>query len=110
MYVSSEASQHLCKCCRHAETEQNVAALFALAERHSPTIIFIGNYRAWFSGESAPEFELPATPSTYSSSWSADEVDGLLEARGSREELTSLKTKFMLRWDGLLTDQGVRRS
>ena len=39
----------------------------------------------------------------------ADEVDGLLGTRGM-EEITALKTEFLQRWDGLLTDQGVRHN
>ncbi|KAK4253991.1 hypothetical protein QN277_009429 [Acacia crassicarpa] len=63
------------------EAEKNVRALFTLAAKVSPTIIFI------------------------------DEVDSLLGQRsrcGEHEATRSIKNEFMTHWDGLLTKQDER--
>ncbi|XP_040989281.1 spastin-like isoform X4 [Juglans microcarpa x Juglans regia] len=61
------------------EDEKNVRALFTLAAKVSPTIIFV------------------------------DEVDSMLGQRtrvGEHEAMRKIKNEFMTHWDGLLTKQG----
>ncbi|KAF7139488.1 hypothetical protein RHSIM_Rhsim07G0086300 [Rhododendron simsii] len=63
------------------EDEKNVRALFAVAAKVSPTIIFI------------------------------DEVDSMLGQRsraGEHEAMRKIKNEFMSHWDGLLTKQGEK--
>lgn len=63
------------------EDEKNVRALFTLASKVSPTIIFV------------------------------DEVDSMLGQRsrsGEHEAMRKIKNEFMTHWDGLLTKQGER--
>ncbi|GLT34806.1 hypothetical protein SLA2020_093010 [Shorea laevis] len=63
------------------EDEKNVRALFTLAARVSPTIIFV------------------------------DEVDSMLGQRsrvGEHEAMRKIKNEFMAHWDGLLTKPGER--
>ncbi|KAK6117661.1 hypothetical protein DH2020_048623 [Rehmannia glutinosa] len=63
------------------EDEKNVRALFSLAAKVSPTIIFV------------------------------DEVDSMLGQRtrvGEHEAMRKIKNEFMTHWDGLLTKQGER--
>lgn len=63
------------------ESEQNTRAIFTLASRLSPCVIFI------------------------------DEIDAILSARGSgsSEEYTrKVKNEFMACWDGLATDENLR--
>lgn len=64
------------------ESEQNTRAIFTLAARLSPCVIFI------------------------------DEIDSILSSRssgGSSEEYTrKVKNEFMSCWDGLLTDENLR--
>ncbi|XP_065858719.1 uncharacterized protein [Euphorbia lathyris] len=63
------------------EDEKNVRALFTLAGKVSPTIIFV------------------------------DEVDSMLGQRtrvGEHEAMRKIKNEFMTHWDGLLTKQGER--
>ncbi|XP_026664860.2 uncharacterized protein LOC103718546 isoform X2 [Phoenix dactylifera] len=63
------------------EDEKNVRALFTLAAKVSPTIIFV------------------------------DEVDSMLGQRsraGEHEAMRKIKNEFMTHWDGLLTKPGVR--
>ncbi|KAJ6943569.1 hypothetical protein NC652_009123 [Populus alba x Populus x berolinensis] len=63
------------------EDEKNVRALFTLAAKVSPTIIFV------------------------------DEVDSMLGQRtraGEHETMRKIKNEFMTHWDGLLTHQGQR--
>ncbi|KAL6979530.1 hypothetical protein U1Q18_021191 [Sarracenia purpurea var. burkii] len=63
------------------EDEKNVRALFTLAAKVSPTIIFV------------------------------DEVDSMLGQRsraGEHEAMRKIKNEFMTHWDGLLTKQGER--
>ncbi|EXC34328.1 Uncharacterized AAA domain-containing protein [Morus notabilis] len=63
------------------EDEKNVRALFTLAAKVSPTIIFV------------------------------DEVDSMLGQRsrsGEHEAMRKIKNEFMTHWDGLLTKQGDR--
>ncbi|KAK3011407.1 hypothetical protein RJ639_011053 [Escallonia herrerae] len=63
------------------EDEKNVRALFTLAAKVSPTIIFV------------------------------DEVDSMLGQRsraGEHEAMRKIKNEFMTRWDGLLTKSGER--
>ncbi|XP_054777752.1 peroxisomal ATPase PEX6-like isoform X2 [Prosopis cineraria] len=65
----------------YGEAEKNIRALFSLAAKVSPTIIFI------------------------------DEVDSLLGRRsrcGEHEATRRVKNEFMTHWDGLLTKQGER--
>ncbi|CAN0910417.1 Outer mitochondrial transmembrane helix translocase [Linum grandiflorum] len=63
------------------EDEKNVRALFSLASKVSPTIIFV------------------------------DEVDSMLGQRtrvGEHEAMRKIKNEFMTHWDGLATKQGER--
>ncbi|KAG8659095.1 hypothetical protein MANES_02G015400v8 [Manihot esculenta] len=63
------------------EDEKNVRALFTLAAKVSPTIIFV------------------------------DEVDSMLGQRtrvGEHEAMRKIKNEFMTHWDGLMTKQGER--
>lgn len=63
------------------EDEKNVRALFTLASKVSPTIIFV------------------------------DEVDSMLGQRtrvGEHEAMRKIKNEFMTHWDGLMTNQGER--
>ncbi|PON58241.1 Spastin [Parasponia andersonii] len=63
------------------EDEKNVRALFTLAAKVSPTIIFV------------------------------DEVDSMLGQRtrvGEHEAMRKIKNEFMIHWDGLLTKPGER--
>ncbi|CAN1254147.1 Outer mitochondrial transmembrane helix translocase [Linum perenne] len=63
------------------EDEKNVRALFTLASKVSPTIIFV------------------------------DEVDSMLGQRtrvGEHEAMRKIKNEFMTHWDGLATKQGER--
>ncbi|KAG6530413.1 hypothetical protein ZIOFF_012645 [Zingiber officinale] len=63
------------------EDEKNVRALFSVAAKVSPTIIFV------------------------------DEVDAMLGQRtrvGEHEAMRKIKNEFMTRWDGLLTKSGER--
>ncbi|XP_073130197.1 uncharacterized protein [Henckelia pumila] len=63
------------------EDEKNVRALFTLAAKVSPTIIFV------------------------------DEVDSMLGQRskgGEHEAMRKIKNEFMTQWDGLLTKSGER--
>ncbi|KAG8390360.1 hypothetical protein BUALT_Bualt01G0075400 [Buddleja alternifolia] len=63
------------------EDEKNVRALFTLAAKVSPTIIFV------------------------------DEVDSMLGQRtrvGEHEAMRKIKNEFMTHWDGLLTKNGAR--
>lgn len=64
------------------DSEQNTRAIFTLAARLSPCVIFI------------------------------DEIDSLLSSResgGSNEEFTrKVKNEFMSSWDGLMTDENLR--
>ncbi|CAA0830847.1 P-loop containing nucleoside triphosphate hydrolases superfamily protein [Striga hermonthica] len=63
------------------EDEKNVRALFTLAAKVSPTIIFV------------------------------DEVDSMLGQRtrvGEHEAMRKIKNEFMMHWDGLLTRPGER--
>ncbi|KAL6961890.1 hypothetical protein U1Q18_041808 [Sarracenia purpurea var. burkii] len=63
------------------EDEKNVRALFTLAAKVSPTIIFV------------------------------DEVDSMLGQRtrvGEHEAMRKIKNEFMAHWDGLLTNSGER--
>ncbi|WOK99332.1 ribosome biogenesis ATPase RIX7-like isoform X1 [Canna indica] len=63
------------------EDEKNVRALFTLAAKVAPTIIFV------------------------------DEVDSMLGQRtrvGEHEAMRKIKNEFMTRWDGLLTKSGER--
>lgn len=63
------------------EDEKNVRALFTLAAKVSPTIIFV------------------------------DEVDSMLGQRtrvGEHEAMRKIKNEFMTHWDGLLTKSGER--
>ncbi|XP_021592203.1 uncharacterized protein LOC110599899 isoform X2 [Manihot esculenta] len=63
------------------EDEKNVRALFSLAAKVSPTIIFV------------------------------DEVDSMLGQRtrvGEHEAMRKIKNEFMTHWDGLLTKHGER--
>ncbi|KAM1636922.1 hypothetical protein ACFX1X_015033 [Malus domestica] len=63
------------------EDEKNVRALFTLAAKVSPTIIFV------------------------------DEVDSMLGQRtrvGEHEAMRKIKNEFMIHWDGLLSSQGDR--
>ncbi|XP_031272787.1 uncharacterized protein LOC116131267 [Pistacia vera] len=63
------------------EDEKNVRALFTLASKVSPTIIFV------------------------------DEVDSMLGQRtrvGEHEAMRKIKNEFMAHWDGLMTKQGER--
>ncbi|CAI9767689.1 unnamed protein product [Fraxinus pennsylvanica] len=63
------------------EDEKNVRALFTLAAKVAPTIIFV------------------------------DEVDSMLGRRtkaGEHEAMRKIKNEFMTHWDGLLTKPGVR--
>ncbi|CAN1300455.1 Outer mitochondrial transmembrane helix translocase [Linum perenne] len=63
------------------EDEKNVRALFSLAAKVSPTIIFV------------------------------DEVDSMLGQRtrvGEHEAMRKIKNEFMTHWDGLATKQGER--
>ncbi|XP_073226139.1 uncharacterized protein [Cicer arietinum] len=63
------------------EDEKNVRALFTLAAKVSPTIIFV------------------------------DEVDSMLGQRtrvGEHEAMRKIKNEFMSHWDGLMTKQGER--
>ena len=64
------------------DSEQNTRAIFTLASRLSPCVIFI------------------------------DEIDSLLSSResgGSNEEFTrKVKNEFMSSWDGLMTDENLR--
>ena len=64
------------------DSEQNTRAIFTLAARLSPCVIFI------------------------------DEIDSLLSSRdsnGSSEEYTrKVKNEFMSSWDGLMTDENLR--
>ncbi|XP_028118877.1 uncharacterized protein LOC114316419 isoform X2 [Camellia sinensis] len=63
------------------EDEKNVRALFTLAAKVSPTIIFV------------------------------DEVDSMLGQRsraGEHEAMRKIKNEFMTHWDGLLTKQGEK--
>ncbi|CAO2819141.1 unnamed protein product [Amaranthus hypochondriacus] len=63
------------------EDEKNVRALFSLAAKVSPTIIFV------------------------------DEVDSMLGQRtrvGEHEAMRKIKNEFMTHWDGLTTKQGER--
>ncbi|KAK9927079.1 hypothetical protein M0R45_024281 [Rubus argutus] len=63
------------------EDEKNVRALFTLASKVSPTIIFV------------------------------DEVDSMLGQRtrvGEHEAMRKIKNEFMTHWDGLMTKQGER--
>ncbi|WOL14679.1 ribosome biogenesis ATPase RIX7-like isoform X1 [Canna indica] len=63
------------------EDEKNVKALFTVAAKVAPTIIFV------------------------------DEVDGMLGQRtrvGEHEAMRKIKNEFMTRWDGLLTKSGER--
>ncbi|CAA6665938.1 unnamed protein product [Spirodela intermedia] len=63
------------------EDEKNVRALFTLASKVSPTIIFV------------------------------DEVDSMLGQRsrvGEHEAMRKIKNEFMAHWDGLLTKSGER--
>lgn len=63
------------------EDEKNVRALFSLAAKVSPTIIFV------------------------------DEVDSMLGQRtrvGEHEAMRKIKNEFMTHWDGLLTKNGER--
>ncbi|XP_038687274.1 katanin p60 ATPase-containing subunit A1 isoform X2 [Tripterygium wilfordii] len=63
------------------EDEKNVRALFTLAAKVSPTIIFV------------------------------DEVDSMLGQRtrvGEHEAMRKIKNEFMTQWDGLTTKQGER--
>ncbi|CAL9040807.1 ribosome biogenesis ATPase RIX7-like isoform X1 [Musa acuminata AAA Group] len=63
------------------EDEKHVRALFTLAAKVAPTIIFV------------------------------DEVDGMLGQRtrvGEHEAMRKIKNEFMTRWDGLLTKPGER--
>ena len=63
------------------EDEKNVRALFTLAAKVSPTIIFV------------------------------DEVDSMLGQRtrvGEHEAMRKIKNEFMTHWDGLLSNQGDR--
>lgn len=63
------------------EDEKNVRALFSLAAKVSPTIIFV------------------------------DEVDSMLGQRtrvGEHEAMRKIKNEFMTHWDGLLTKSGER--
>ena len=64
------------------DSEQNTRAIFTLASRLSPCVIFI------------------------------DEIDSLLSSResgGSNEEFTrKVKIEFMSSWDGLMTDENLR--
>lgn len=63
------------------EDEKNVRALFTLAAKVSPTIIFV------------------------------DEVDSMLGQRtrvGEHEAMRKIKNEFMMHWDGLLTQPGER--
>ncbi|GKB09912.1 P-loop containing nucleoside triphosphate hydrolase superfamily protein [Tanacetum coccineum] len=63
----------------HGEDEKNVRAVFSLAAKVSPTIIFL------------------------------DEVDSMLGQRTRGEHLSrKLKNEFMAHWDGLLTKPGER--
>ncbi|GJT61011.1 P-loop containing nucleoside triphosphate hydrolase superfamily protein [Tanacetum coccineum] len=63
----------------HGEDEKNVRAVFSLAAKVSPTIIFL------------------------------DEVDSMLGQRTRGEHLSrKLKNEFMTHWDGLLTKPGER--
>nr|GEW15860.1 P-loop containing nucleoside triphosphate hydrolases superfamily protein [Tanacetum cinerariifolium] len=63
----------------HGEDEKNVRAVFSLATKVSPTIIFL------------------------------DEVDSMLGQRTRGEHLSwKLKNEFMTHWDGLLTKPGER--
>ncbi|KAL0400659.1 UNVERIFIED_CONTAM: Spastin [Sesamum latifolium] len=66
---------------RNGEDEKNVRALFTLAAKVSPTIIFV------------------------------DEVDSMLGQRtrvGEHEAMRKIKNEFMTHWDGLLTKPGER--
>jgi SpoVK/Ycf46/Vps4 family AAA+-type ATPase len=63
------------------EDEKNVRALFTLAAKVSPTIIFV------------------------------DEVDSMLGKRtrvGEHEAMRKIKNEFMTHWDGLMTKPGER--
>ncbi|KAJ0246292.1 AAA ATPase [Hirschfeldia incana] len=63
------------------EDEKNVRALFTLAAKVSPTIIFV------------------------------DEVDSMLGQRtrdGEQESMRTIKNEFMSHWDGLVTEPGAR--
>lgn len=63
------------------EDEKNVRALFTLAAKVSPTIIFV------------------------------DEVDSMLGQRtrvGEHEAMRKIKNEFMTHWDGLMTNSGER--
>ncbi|KAG2700573.1 hypothetical protein I3843_06G005100 [Carya illinoinensis] len=63
------------------EDEKNVRALFTLAAKVSPTIVFV------------------------------DEVDSMLGQRtrsGEHEAMRKIKNEFMMHWDGLLTKPGER--
>ncbi|KAK7253070.1 hypothetical protein RIF29_37476 [Crotalaria pallida] len=63
------------------EDEKNVRALFTLAAKVSPTIIFV------------------------------DEVDSMLGQRtrvGEHEAMRKIKNEFMTHWDGLMTNKGER--
>ncbi|KAF8113180.1 hypothetical protein N665_0055s0044 [Sinapis alba] len=63
------------------EDEKNVRALFTLAAKVSPTIIFV------------------------------DEVDGMLGQRtrvGEHEAMRKIKNEFMTHWDGIMTKPGER--
>eukprot|EP00850_Spirogloea_muscicola_P012351 SM000079S22469 [mRNA] locus=s79:324385:326575:- [translate_table: standard] len=62
------------------ESEKNVRALFSVAEKNAPSVIFV------------------------------DEVDSMLgcRSRGEHEAMRTIKTEFMLQWDGLLSKPGSR--
>ncbi|KAL0698284.1 hypothetical protein Bca4012_054406 [Brassica carinata] len=63
------------------EDEKNVRALFTLAAKVSPTIIFV------------------------------DEVDSMLGQRtrvGEHEAMRKIKNEFMTQWDGLMSSSGDR--
>ncbi|CAI6003848.1 unnamed protein product [Closterium sp. NIES-65] len=86
------------------EDEKNVRALFTLAEKVAPTVIFIDERFNWLGSCSFGWFTLIVSHAAVA----GGQHVGAAQGGGEHEAMRKIKNEFMTHWDGLASKAGSR--